>query len=677
MKRYEWHLMRDLPISVKIVGIFLLLMAISFGTFGWLGYKTLRTSVEENAIAALRALSDTKKRHIEDHFQLIGKQIITLAEQEKTKEAARAFKKAFFSIADSDLVTPEKVAIYKQGVQKYYEDEFLPRLRAHVIHEPQLDSYLPTDPTALYLQYYYIVRNPNPTGDKYILDDMPEDTSEYRAVHARFQSYFRNFFKRFSQYDIFLVDPETGALMHTVFKEVDFATSLLTGPYRNTNFARVFKKALEMTDKEKPVLIDFEFYDPSYAAPGAFIALSIFDEQERIVVLIFQIPGDAINNITVKEWQESGLGKTGQSYIVANDYTMRSNARLLLENPDQYFARLAQIGTKQQTIDEIKLKNTTMLLQEVNNKAVKGFLRGDSGETTDDNFLQVPVMSVYAPLEVADVKWGLIVDQDIEEVFAPAVKFRTLSIAVIVISLLVIGLLGFLLIAFLFSPLQKLLSFFKQGAMGAKINIHPNIEVHKQDEIGLLMDYLNQMLEKIDNVIKKENNIKALMQRALNTTTDYASKMQINNDQIIKNTQDITGAMHGTVQQLQEALSTQKELKHLVLSSATYRQRLLLALEAAAKADIKYQPMWLDFSALNVLLESFATLTSDNEENIISSENELSSVIPQLKIVNEITTANVQDSKELLKMVTQIEQLLQELKAQLSLFNMHNEQEKV
>jgi len=677
MKRYEWHLMRDLPITVKIVGVFLLLITASLVTFSWLGYKTLRSSVQENAIAALHALSDTKKRHIEDHFELIGKQIITLAGQERTIDAAHALKDAFFSIGDSDLVTPEKVEMYRQGVQKYYEDEFLPRLRAHVIHEPQLESYLPTDPITLYLQYYYIVRNPNPTGDKYHLDDMAEDASKYRTVHTKYQQHFRDFFKRFSQYDIFLVDPETGFIIYTVFKEVDFATNLLTGPYRDTNFARVFKKALEVTDKEKPVLIDFEFYDPSYAAPAAFIALSIFDGQERIAVLIFQIPGDAINNITVKQWQESGLGKTGQSYIVANDYTMRSNARLLLENPDQYFARLAQIGTKQQTIDEIKLKNTTMLLQEVNNQAVKGFLRGDSGETTDVNFLHVPVMSVFAPLEIADVKWGLIVDQDIDEVFAPATQFRTLSIAVIVISLLVIGLLGFLLIMFLFSPLQKLLTFFKQATAGSNINIHPNIQVHKQDEIGLLMDYLNQMLEKIDNVITRENNIKSLMQRALNTTTDYANKMQANNDQIIKSTRDITGNMQSAVQQLQEVVSTQKELRHLVLSSATYRQRLLLALEAAAKSDVKNQQIWLDFSSLNVLLESFATLTNENEKNIIASENEISSVMPQLKIVNEITTANVQDSKELLKMVTQIEQLLQELKAQLSLFNTHSEQEKV
>ena len=53
-----------------------------------------------------------------------------------------------------------------------------------------------------------------------------------------------------SYYDIFLVEPDTGHIVYSVFKEVDFATSLLTGPYAETNFAEVFRAARDADEQE-------------------------------------------------------------------------------------------------------------------------------------------------------------------------------------------------------------------------------------------------------------------------------------------------------------------------------------------------------------------------------------------------------------------------------------------
>jgi hypothetical protein len=46
----------------------------------------------------------------------------------------------------------------------------------------------------------------------------------------------------------------------------------LTGPYKDTNLAGVFKEAQKAPDSNFSKLIDFEFYDPSYEAPAYFIA---------------------------------------------------------------------------------------------------------------------------------------------------------------------------------------------------------------------------------------------------------------------------------------------------------------------------------------------------------------------------------------------------------------------
>ena len=54
--------------------------------------------------------------------------------------------------------------------------------------------------------------------------------------------------KKFGYYDIFLIDPQSGHIVYSVFKELDYATSLSSGPYRNTNFAQAFSASAAASD---------------------------------------------------------------------------------------------------------------------------------------------------------------------------------------------------------------------------------------------------------------------------------------------------------------------------------------------------------------------------------------------------------------------------------------------
>jgi methyl-accepting chemotaxis protein len=37
-------------------------------------------------------------------------------------------------------------------------------------------------------------------------------------------------------------------------------------------------------------------------------------------------------------WEETGLGASGETYLVGSDYLMRSNGRFLLEDKESYLA---------------------------------------------------------------------------------------------------------------------------------------------------------------------------------------------------------------------------------------------------------------------------------------------------------------------------------------------------
>jgi hypothetical protein len=124
------------------------------------------------------------------------------------------------------------------------------------------------------------------------------------------------------------VDIKSGDIVYSVFKELDFGTSLIDGPYQNTNFAQAFNEAKTLQAGEI-ALQDYQSYTPSYDAPASFAATPIYSEGERIGVMVFQMPLEPINTIML---QRAGMGDSGESYLVGSDRLMRSDSFLAPES---------------------------------------------------------------------------------------------------------------------------------------------------------------------------------------------------------------------------------------------------------------------------------------------------------------------------------------------------------
>ena len=95
---------------------------------------------------------------------------------------------------------------------------------------------------------------------------------------------------------MFLINPQ-GTIVYTVYKETDFISNLTTGPYNESNLAKLVAQVRRAKEKGYAKLIDFEAYTPSYGAPATFIAAPIFDQSKFIGVLAVQLPVDEINNV--------------------------------------------------------------------------------------------------------------------------------------------------------------------------------------------------------------------------------------------------------------------------------------------------------------------------------------------------------------------------------------------
>jgi len=356
-------------------------------------------TLRQEALNKLTAVREVKRAAVERYFQTIRDQIVTFSEDDMVVNAMLGFRDGFRSYRREMGLSADDIAHLRRKLRNYYTGDFAAEYRRkNEGASPDVDAILNRlGDDSVALQYAYIQANPNPLGSKHRLD-RATDASAYSRLHGKIHPIVRDYLKKFGYYDIFLVDSKTGHIVYSVFKELDFSTSLLDGPYARTNFGEAFRKANAAGEGDAVVLADYARYTPSYEAPAGFIASPIFHDGEKIGVALFQLPIDRLNQIM---GERAGLGKTGETYLVGPDRLMRSDSFL---DPDHHSV-IASFR------DPGKGK--------VDTEAARTALSGDSGTGVITDYNGNPVLSAYAPVRMGDSTWALLAEIDVAEAFSP------------------------------------------------------------------------------------------------------------------------------------------------------------------------------------------------------------------------------------------------------------------
>ncbi|MBW4573615.1 MAG: adenylate/guanylate cyclase domain-containing protein [Tolypothrix carrinoi HA7290-LM1] len=294
---------------------------------------------------------------------------------------------------------------------------------------------------------------------------------------------------------MFLIDP-AGTVVYTVFKETDFTTNLINGPYKESNLAEAIAAARQANGKGYVKIVDFQPYNPSGSAPAAFIAAPIFNGSQFIGILAFQLPVDKINNVMTgnKHWKENGLGDSGETYLVGPDYLMRSASRFQIEDPKGHAKTLRSIGTDEKTINKITEFNTTILLQSVQTKAVKEALFGKQGTQVINDYRNIPVLSSYAPLNINGLRWVILAEIDVSEAYAPIHSFEKTVLIGATLVIALITLVAMWLTAMFVKPINTLIKSARKVGAG---EFDAVVKSGSQDEFGELAKSFNQTIDSL------------------------------------------------------------------------------------------------------------------------------------------------------------------------------------
>ena len=490
-------------ISTKISILLITATIIAVSVIGLISYNTGRNMLEEELFDKLTAVREMKSDQIEDQFDLIRNQILTFSEDRMIIEAMKSFKNGFDKI-DSELnVNKEEILKINQQNIDYYNYEF----KSRVINESGTEignniseyDYWEGDIETQLLQNLYIVTNKNETGSKDLLFNAG-DGSSYSKAHQIYHPIIRDYLKKFKYYDIFLVDCKSGHIVYSVFKEVDFGTNLLNGPYNQTNIAEAFVSASKNSSRDYSKIIDFEPYLPSYNAPAAFISSPIIVNGEVIGVLIFQMPIESINDIMTNknDWLNTGLGRTGETYIVGDDYLLRNQSRFLIEDRENYFKMLRVNNFSSEIINKIESYNSTIGLQPVKTIGVEAALGGQAGTQIFSDYRGVSVLSSYKPLNIGNLNWVIMSEMDEEEAFEGVYSLRRSILYWFGGIIVFIVILGVMFAKTITRPLEKLALDAGELAKG-KLDIEINVE--GRDEIGHLATNFDTMRKSIKNLI--------------------------------------------------------------------------------------------------------------------------------------------------------------------------------
>lgn len=463
------------------------------------------------------------------------------------------------------------------------------------------------------LQRLYIEDNPHPTGQKENLD-AADDGSRYSQLHAQYHPWFREFLRARGYYDIFLFNMQ-GDLVYTVFKELDYATNLLTGEYQNTDLGNAFRAARN-APADSVSFFDFEPYAPSHGAPASFISTPIHNDAGlQVGVLVFQMPIDRLNSVM---GNESGLMDTGDAYAIGGDALVRTQPR---------FGEDGAILSQRVSVD---------IVDSIGNRS-EGIARG-LGFTGERE------IAAFRTIEFEGVTWRVIITQAVSEASeaASALAFAITLITVFV-TLIVAGL-AVWLARHVAKPIVEIADVTRaigEGELDAKVPHQAG-----QDEVG--------SLARAVEAFRQSTSMRFQMEQERVQAEERKRERQDRLDVLIKGFQRTIAGIADTVSSsATEFTATSEELTEMASSST----------EKARNAETNSNKATSNVEAVATAAEEMsATVSEIGRQAMVSSDRSA-----EAKQVADDTVSEVHALAEAARRIGEVVDIIQNIAEQTNL----------
>jgi len=233
--------------------------------------------------------------------------------------------------------------------------------------------------------------------------------------------------------------------------------------------------------------------------PVIGIASPIFSNGERLGVIVTEFSTKALFNITL---DKTGLGKTGEIYLVNKDRYMISPSR---------YVKDAILRQKVETL------NAEPVMEDRNKEGITG----NKMVVIFPDYRGVNVLSAHAYLP--GVRWSLLAEIDEKEALAPLNKFRFLLVGLLFLVPVVAWLIGILVSRMISGSISRLHRGMEIIGAG---NLEYRVGTDSKDEIGQLSRAFDKMVSDLNkttssiSVLNNEINQRKRVEKDLKEASD-------------------------------------------------------------------------------------------------------------------------------------------------------------
>ncbi|MDP5136590.1 methyl-accepting chemotaxis protein [Rheinheimera baltica] len=370
-------------------------------------------------------------------------------------------------------------------------------------------------------------------------------------------------------YDIFVISP-SGDVIYTAAREADYQTNLANGPFKNSGLGKLFSD-LQYSDKEF-ASADFAPYAPSNNAPAAFVGVPKIIAGERWIIAT-QFSIDSINALMQLR---TGMGRTGETYLIGPDKRMRSDSYL---DPIGHSISASFTGTV--------TKNG------VDTQASDAVLQGKTRVEEVIDYNNNPVLSAYTPVDFFGVTWGLLAEIDIAEINEPINQLLIISLFELFIAIAVACIIGWYVSRTVMRPLggepsemQHMMQQVAKGDLtldindaaptslrGALNNLIHNLR-NMMQQMGVTSEQLAATAEELSTVTNTTEQNLTRQASELDTIVTAVNQMAVTVKEVSARSSDVANEVSDAHQASQNSM---KELEH----SEQLTEKLSLQIEAS------------------------------------------------------------------------------------------------
>ena len=305
---------------------------------------------------------------------------------------------------------------------------------------------------------------------------------------------FRRFIKEYGYYDLMLITNQ-GDIVYSTKREADFSQNVLTGPLKDSLLGRFLERGLN-----EMVMTDFQLYAPSQNKAISFLIAPIGFGGGTVGVVVLKLTNEALNTIML---ERSGMGDSGEAYLVGPDKLMRSDAYL---DPQNRSVQASFLYPDKGRVDTL---------------ASREALAGKTGHQINTDYRGVSVLNAHLPVKIGEQTYALITEIDEVEAFS---AIQNLQRLVQVLA----GLVGSLMLvsAYFIANIvtRPILALTRSSIEIANGNLDQEVAISRNDELGVLAENFNNMRLSIRSIIQEIEENREELQRANETLEENVEK---------------------------------------------------------------------------------------------------------------------------------------------------------